>query len=304
MHCRLSYVVATRNRLPFLSATLPMLIDARQVGEEIIVIDGASTDGTVEYVRELHERGDVDVFLSEPDVGEAHALNKGCLLASGDLIKIVSDDDVFCFEAIRACRDYMLEHPEVDLMAGNVGHVAAESPAGMSVVWDYANEHRRFRQGLIERFTFNGLPLMLRRTEPSAAGPIRDACGRSRPRVHPSRDRHRLPWLVRPRGGPTNRTWGEQLQDAAGEVPRRASATEGLLRLEAAFAGDAVWSSVLAAMGKATRAPSNHHRQAGGGHVEWPTRRGATSDELHRLGVSAAPLPFPQRQSCRPRKNS
>ncbi len=164
MHCRLSYIISTRNRLPFLSVTLPLLMGARQADEEIIVVDGASTDGTVDYVRNLQERGDIDVFVSEPDRGEAHGLNKGCLLARGDLIKVVSDDDAFDFGAIRMCREYMLDHPEVDLMAGNVGDMAAESPADASVMWSYANEHRSFRQGATGRFFFNGLPIMLRRT--------------------------------------------------------------------------------------------------------------------------------------------
>ncbi|RYZ99916.1 MAG: glycosyltransferase, partial [Sphingobacteriaceae bacterium] len=46
----LSYIICTYNRLPFLQLLLPRLIDALQDTEEIIVIDGDSTDGSKDYL--------------------------------------------------------------------------------------------------------------------------------------------------------------------------------------------------------------------------------------------------------------
>ena len=88
----LSYIIATRNKLPYLKTGLKKLIAAKKPDEEILVADGASTDGTKEYLEELKKEGKIDFYLSEPDYAESHALNKLFLLANGTLIKIINDD--------------------------------------------------------------------------------------------------------------------------------------------------------------------------------------------------------------------
>ena len=91
----LSWIITTRNKLAFLKEVLHRLLSDLHEDEEIIVVDGASTDGTVEYLTELHRQGLIHHFLSEPDHGEAEGFNKGMLLANGRLIKILTDDDAF-----------------------------------------------------------------------------------------------------------------------------------------------------------------------------------------------------------------
>ena len=71
-------------------------------------MDGASDDGTVAYVAGLKARGLIDQFLSEPDCGEAHALNKGILLSRGALIKVITDDNVYHYPGIERCKAFML----------------------------------------------------------------------------------------------------------------------------------------------------------------------------------------------------
>ncbi|MES9899865.1 MAG: glycosyltransferase family 2 protein [Sedimenticola sp.] len=61
---------------------------------EYVVIDGGSTDGTVEVIEEY--RGQISVFLSEPDGGIYDALNKGIGLSHGSVVGILHSDDVFC----------------------------------------------------------------------------------------------------------------------------------------------------------------------------------------------------------------
>ncbi len=55
----LSYIIATRNRLPFLKITLGKLINELQQDEEIVVVDGNSSDGTKEYLKELFKEGKI-----------------------------------------------------------------------------------------------------------------------------------------------------------------------------------------------------------------------------------------------------
>src|SRR5712692_3457942 len=96
---RVSYILTTRNRAPFLDKALANVREYITPEDELIVIDGASTDDTAEVIE---KHGDiVSVFQSEPDYGEAHGFNKGILLSRGQIIKILSDDDYLYPDAVR-----------------------------------------------------------------------------------------------------------------------------------------------------------------------------------------------------------
>ena len=60
----LSYIIATKNKLPYLKIALEKLIANKKEGEEILVADGASTDGTKEYIEELEHAGKIDFYIS------------------------------------------------------------------------------------------------------------------------------------------------------------------------------------------------------------------------------------------------
>ena len=83
----LSFIIATCNRLSFLKITLQKLIDELQPDEEIVVVDGNSTDGSKEYLQQLFNEGKIHQFISEPDKNQAHAWNKAMLMAQGIVIK-------------------------------------------------------------------------------------------------------------------------------------------------------------------------------------------------------------------------
>lgn len=159
----LSYIIATRNRLPFLKITLGKLLAALQPGEEIVVVDGDSTDGTKEYLQALFEEGKINQYLSEPDKNQAHAWNKAMLMAKGDIIKKIIDDDVFCYEAIGACKNYMLQNPAVDVMISN----DLASPLN-----DHKNiqkggrlaQFKKWQKGLTPSFSFGDVHMLIRRS--------------------------------------------------------------------------------------------------------------------------------------------
>ncbi|MGJ3254942.1 MAG: TIGR04283 family arsenosugar biosynthesis glycosyltransferase [Alcanivorax sp.] len=81
-----SVIVPVRNEAGNLAATLAMLRDALQAGDELVVVDGGSTDGSVEIARELADR----VVLSAP--GRARQMNAGARQASGDWLWFVHAD--------------------------------------------------------------------------------------------------------------------------------------------------------------------------------------------------------------------
>lgn len=154
----LSYVMTTYNKLPYLKEVMKRLLENVKEDEEIVVVDGASTDGTVEYLVELYKQGKINQFISEPDKGEAHGYNKGLLMAKGSLIKIITDDDAFYYPGIQECKKFMLDHPEIDVVGTNgAGNGQSRSPIKMSYTQDYA----LWKNKKIP-FAFCGLGLMIR----------------------------------------------------------------------------------------------------------------------------------------------
>jgi glycosyltransferase involved in cell wall biosynthesis len=159
----LSYIIATHNRLPFLRITLEKLVNELQQGEEIVVVDGDSIDGTKAYLQQLLEEGKIHRFISEPDKNQAHAWNKAMLMAKGLIIKKIIDDDVFCYDAIRACKDFMLANPAVDVIISN--------DFGCNL-YEYKNiqkigrlpQFEKWKNGINPSFTFGDVHMLIRKS--------------------------------------------------------------------------------------------------------------------------------------------
>ena len=163
MNLTLSYIIATHNRLPLLRITLEKLIRELQPDEEIVVVDGNSSDGSKEYLQHLFEKGKVHQFKSEPDRNQAHAWNKAMLMARGTLIKKVIDDDVFCYRAIRKCKEYMLQNPQVDVVISNDLSSLINDYKKMSKATRLP-QFEKWRQGLVPSFTFSDVHMLIRRS--------------------------------------------------------------------------------------------------------------------------------------------
>lgn len=115
-HLKLSYILTSFNKLAYLSVTLPLLIENKKDDEEIIVVDGGSTDGTANYLNALLRDKKIDQLISEKDFGEAHGMNKAMLIAKGELIKIITDDDIFHYPSLNECKLFMLKNKEIDIL--------------------------------------------------------------------------------------------------------------------------------------------------------------------------------------------
>ena len=91
----LSIVTIVRNDAVGLAATLRSVSEQRTPGVEHLVIDGASTDETVQVLHRARERGESRV-VSEPDTGIYNAMNKGLALSQGAYVQYLNAGDVFC----------------------------------------------------------------------------------------------------------------------------------------------------------------------------------------------------------------
>lgn len=92
----ISIITATYNSAATLRSTFDSILRQTYRDIDYIVIDGGSTDGTIDIIREYEPRfGGLIRWISEPDHGIYDAMNKGIRMAKGDVVGILNSDDFF-----------------------------------------------------------------------------------------------------------------------------------------------------------------------------------------------------------------
>jgi glycosyltransferase involved in cell wall biosynthesis len=133
-----------------------------------IVVDGASTDGTLQLIRS--HLTESMTLISEPDCGIYDAMNKGVAVATGDVICFLNADDVYANAGILARVSAQMEQERLDALFGDVVFFNAGNP--QKIVRRYRS--RRFRP---ERIAWGWMPahpaLFLRREVYQRVGPFR-----------------------------------------------------------------------------------------------------------------------------------
>lgn len=113
---RISLVVPSFDSAATIERTLESLRAQQYPNLEVFWIDGGSTDGTLERVRPYLTM--FEWWVSEPDRGQAHALNKGFQLASGEIFGWLCSDDELAPGALQKVSRLFAEHPEANLLTG------------------------------------------------------------------------------------------------------------------------------------------------------------------------------------------
>lgn len=114
---RVSIVTPSFNQAAFLKDTLRSVLTQDYPHIEYIVMDGGSTDGSVEIIRRYENR--LAYWMSERDGGQADAINKGWRRATGDIVAYLNSDDTYEPGAVRAAVEYLAQHPETDMVYGH-----------------------------------------------------------------------------------------------------------------------------------------------------------------------------------------
>lgn len=123
---KVSFVIPTRNQSGFIRRCLDSCLSQEIDEREIIVMDGASTDGTQAI---LAQYGDRIRWRSQADSGQAEALNKGVAMATGDVIAWINSDDYYPHARVLPLVMSIFESdPSVDLVYGD-GVMVDESGA-------------------------------------------------------------------------------------------------------------------------------------------------------------------------------
>ena len=141
-----SIITPSYNQAHFLEATIQSVLDQDYPRLEYIIVDGGSTDGSVEIIKKYEKR--LAWWVSEKDRGQTDAINKGFARARGDILAWINSDDAYEPGAVTAAVRLLQEEPELGLVYGNANYI---NEAG-DVIGQFSaaqTDYLRLRQGYV-----------------------------------------------------------------------------------------------------------------------------------------------------------
>ncbi|NPU85313.1 MAG: glycosyltransferase [Syntrophaceae bacterium] len=118
---KISVVTPSFNQGRFLEKTILSVLEQDYPNIEYIVIDGGSSDGSVEIIKKYEKQ--LAYWISEPDRGQSHAINKGFERATGDIFGWLNSDDWYHPGALKAVVEGFAAHPEAGALVGGGDYV-------------------------------------------------------------------------------------------------------------------------------------------------------------------------------------
>jgi len=144
---RFSIITITYNSECYLEETIQSVLSQDFADFEYIIVDGGSTDGTLDLIKGYAEKDSRIRWVSEPDEGIADAFNKGIAAATGELVGIINSDDSYVPGALHAVAESYAAHPECDVFHGDILRFQDDQPLF------------RLKPSDVERTIWHGMPL-------------------------------------------------------------------------------------------------------------------------------------------------
>ncbi|MBF2086800.1 glycosyltransferase family 2 protein [Thermoleptolyngbya sp. C42_A2020_037] len=114
---KISIVTPSYNQAQFIEDTIRSVLLQGYPNLEYIIIDGGSTDGSVEIIQKYAPW--ISYWVSEPDRGQSHAVNKGFQKSTGDILAWLNSDDTYEPGALLKAASLFLNHADTDVLYGN-----------------------------------------------------------------------------------------------------------------------------------------------------------------------------------------
>jgi len=166
MQPKLSIITPSYNQGQFLEETILSVLNQRYEPLEYIIIDGGSTDDSVEIIRRYEKH--LAFWVSEKDRGQVHALNKGMERITGDIAAFVNSDDVYLPGTFAAVAQHFKSHPRCEWVCGDTMmfgeghrteliHAVVPASAAHCLSWAYkAPQPGHFwKRELVQEFGFD-----------------------------------------------------------------------------------------------------------------------------------------------------
>jgi glycosyltransferase involved in cell wall biosynthesis len=115
-----SIVTPSLNQGRFLRRTIESVLTQDYPNIEYTVIDGGSTDESIDVLKSYQGR---IAWISEPDRGQANAINKGFYRSKGNILSYLNSDDTLCANAVSAAVEHFVRSPQTDLLYGKGNYI-------------------------------------------------------------------------------------------------------------------------------------------------------------------------------------
>jgi glycosyltransferase involved in cell wall biosynthesis len=113
---KVSVITPSYNQGQFLERTILSIINQNYPNLEYIIIDGGSTDNSVEIIKKYENQ--ITYWVSEKDNGQTDAINKGMRKATGDIVCWINSDDILLSGALKIVGEYFKNYPKIEFLNG------------------------------------------------------------------------------------------------------------------------------------------------------------------------------------------
>jgi len=142
---KISIITVVYNNKDTIKDAIESVLNQTYENIEYIIIDGASTDGTVEIIKSYGNK--IDKFISEKDNGIYDAMNKGIKLATGDIVGMLNSDDFYASSDMIKKMVKEFKEKKVDSVYGDLVYVNAENTDKIVRYW----KSKPFKEGLFKK---------------------------------------------------------------------------------------------------------------------------------------------------------
>ena|ERR1035437_1146809 len=119
-HPKISIVTPNFNGAKYLEETILSVFEQNYPNLEYIIIDGGSTDGSLEIIKKYDKK--LLLWLSEPDNGMYHAIQKGFDRSTGEIMAWINSDDKYHPGSLSIVSEIFEKYPEVNWLTGSITH--------------------------------------------------------------------------------------------------------------------------------------------------------------------------------------
>jgi len=142
-----SIITPSFNQAEYLEATIKSVLEQSYPHIEYIIMDGGSTDGSLDIIKKHQSR--ITAWVSEPDKGQTEAINKGFSRATGDILAWINSDDTYANpNAVADAVNFLIANPEMAMVYADCDFID-EQGKGIGKFAARQTDYAKLRSGYV-----------------------------------------------------------------------------------------------------------------------------------------------------------